>query len=99
MHHPPLTTDLIVTCGSQDGLCKAIEMLLSPGDSVVVEDYIYAGTLGIMVTFFYLPNLKIERSKYFIHTASISTAVFVEIYTHYVLIICLIRTPISQITS
>jgi len=54
VHHPPLTTDLIVTCGSQDGLCKAIEMLLSPGDSVVVEDYIYAGTLGIMNP--YKPN-------------------------------------------
>ena len=49
VHRPPLTTDLIVTCGSQDGLCKALEMLLTPGAPVVVEDFIYAGTLAIMV--------------------------------------------------
>lgn len=48
VHRPPLTTDLIVTCGSQDGLCKALEMLLTPGAPVVVEDFIYAGTLAIM---------------------------------------------------
>ncbi len=49
VHKPKVGTDLVVTCGSQDGLCKAIEMLTDPGDSVIVEDYVYAGTLGIMV--------------------------------------------------
>ncbi len=42
---PP--TELIVTNGSQDGLCKAIEMLVEPCDSIIVEDYVYAGTLTV----------------------------------------------------
>lgn len=50
VHNPPLETDLVVTCGSQDGLCKAIEMLLEPEGTVVVEDYVYSGTLAIMVS-------------------------------------------------
>jgi len=52
VHNPPQATwknsDLIVTSGCQDGLCKAFEMLLDEGDSVIVEDYIYSGTLAIM---------------------------------------------------
>jgi DNA-binding transcriptional MocR family regulator len=48
MHSPPRETSLVVTSGSQDGLCKAIEMLTDVGDSIVVEEYIYSGTLGIM---------------------------------------------------
>ena len=31
-----------------DGLCKALEMLMEPGEPVVVEDFVYAGTLAIM---------------------------------------------------
>ena len=41
VHNPPQATwknsDLIVTSGCQDGLCKAFEMLLNEGDSVIVE--------------------------------------------------------------
>lgn len=42
--------DLQVTNGSQDGLCKAVEMLLDPtgGTGVVVSDYAYAGALSMM---------------------------------------------------
>ena len=47
-HSPQSKTDLVVTSGSQDGLCKAIEMLMEPGAPVVVEEFIYAGTLTIM---------------------------------------------------
>ena len=58
VHSPPEPTwsnsDLLVTSGSQDGLCKACEMMLDEGDSVVVEDYIYSGTLAIMNP--YKPN-------------------------------------------
>ena len=58
VHAPPETTweesELLVTSGCQDALCKAFEMLLSEGDSVVVEDYIYSGTLAIMNP--YKPN-------------------------------------------
>lgn len=41
-------TDIVVTSGSQDGLCKAIEMLMDVGSSVLVEDFVYSGTLAIL---------------------------------------------------
>ena len=34
MHKPQVETDLVVTSGSQDGLCKAIEMMMEEGDPV-----------------------------------------------------------------
>ena len=41
VHNPPEATwensELLVTSGCQDGLCKAFEMLLNEGDSVIVE--------------------------------------------------------------
>jgi kynurenine/2-aminoadipate aminotransferase len=40
--------DMVVTTGSQDGLCKALEMMLEPGASVLVEDFVYSGTLSII---------------------------------------------------
>ena len=40
--------DLVVTNGSQDGLSKALEMILTPGQPVLVEEYVYSGTLAIM---------------------------------------------------
>ena len=52
VHNPPEAmwgnSELLITSGSQDGLCRAFEMLLNEGDSVIVEDYIYSGTLAIM---------------------------------------------------
>jgi len=41
-------TDIVVTSGSQDGLCKAFEMMLNKGSSVLVEDFVYSGTLSII---------------------------------------------------
>ena len=41
-------TDIVVTSGSQDGLSKAFEMMLSQGSSVLVEDFVYSGTLSII---------------------------------------------------
>merc|ERR1711923_178608 len=41
-------TDIVVTSGSQDGLCKAIEMMIDKGSGVLVEDFVYSGTLAIM---------------------------------------------------
>ena len=51
--HAPPTKDwgVIVTVGSQDGLCKAFEMLLNPDDSVLVEDPTYPGTLAFLQPF------------------------------------------------
>ena len=52
---------MVVTSGSQDGLCKAFEMLIDTGggaiflvinriagSSVLVEDFVYSGTLSII---------------------------------------------------
>ena len=41
-------TDIVVTSGSQDGLSKTFEMMLSQGSSVLVEDFVYSGTLSII---------------------------------------------------
>ncbi|KAK2712124.1 hypothetical protein QYM36_010975 [Artemia franciscana] len=50
LHEPPSTTDweIVVTNGSQDGLCKAMEMLVDHGDYVLLEEPCYAGTLSIL---------------------------------------------------
>lgn len=48
VHKPQVDFDLLVTVGSQDGICKSFEMLLEPGDAVVVEDFIFAGILGVI---------------------------------------------------
>ena len=37
VHHPPQETELIITCGSQDGLCKVLEMLLHPSGGTPVS--------------------------------------------------------------
>jgi len=51
--HSPATevwgnTDMVITSGSQDGLCKTIEMLMEPGAGVILEDFVYSGTLSIL---------------------------------------------------
>ena len=52
VHKPPKetwdNTDIVVTNGSQDGLCKALEMLMNVGSTVLVEEYVYSGTLAII---------------------------------------------------
>lgn len=52
-HNPPLMQNAhgsnfhtIVTNGSQDGLIKVFEMLVSPGDNLLVEDPCYPGVLA-----------------------------------------------------
>jgi len=42
------SSELVVTSGSQDGLCKSIEMLLEPGDPIILEQFVYSGTLSIL---------------------------------------------------
>ncbi|XP_045127480.1 kynurenine/alpha-aminoadipate aminotransferase, mitochondrial-like isoform X2 [Portunus trituberculatus] len=50
LHSPPrwAEMDLIVTAGSQDGLCKALEMMISPADYIVTQEPCYTGTLSIL---------------------------------------------------
>ncbi|KAF4518692.1 hypothetical protein B566_EDAN002728 [Ephemera danica] len=45
------TNDLVVTTGSQDGLCKAIEMSLEDGEPILVQEPIYSGTTAILKAF------------------------------------------------
>ncbi|XP_028350060.1 kynurenine/alpha-aminoadipate aminotransferase, mitochondrial-like isoform X4 [Physeter macrocephalus] len=37
--------DMCVTCGSQEGLCKVFEMIVNPGDNILVNEPIYSGTI------------------------------------------------------
>nr|XP_008248013.1 kynurenine/alpha-aminoadipate aminotransferase, mitochondrial isoform X1 [Oryctolagus cuniculus] len=47
IHYPPDQgqMDICVTSGSQDGLCKVFEMIINPGDNILLNEPIYAGTL------------------------------------------------------
>lgn len=38
-HHPPVPVDMCVTTGSQEALSRAFEMLLGPGDSLLVTHH------------------------------------------------------------
>ena len=61
-HSPPNRdiTDIVVTSGSQDGLCKAFEMIMNPGDKVIVETFTYPGTLAILTP--YKPDYVVIES-------------------------------------
>ncbi|XP_017293715.1 kynurenine/alpha-aminoadipate aminotransferase, mitochondrial [Kryptolebias marmoratus] len=56
LHNPPTATytpengqmDMCVTTGSQEGLCKVFEMLVSPGDNVLLDAPTYPGTLAAL---------------------------------------------------
>lgn len=50
LHRPPNQDDLdiLITPGSQDGLCKAIEMLIMPEDYFITQEPCYSGTLAIV---------------------------------------------------
>ncbi len=41
---------------SQDGICKSFEMMIEPGDAIVVEEFIFAGILVqiFLKTFFFV---------------------------------------------
>ncbi|XP_007457447.1 PREDICTED: kynurenine/alpha-aminoadipate aminotransferase, mitochondrial [Lipotes vexillifer] len=47
IHYPPSQgqMDMCVTCGSQEGLCKVFEMIVNPGDNILVNEPIYSGTI------------------------------------------------------
>ncbi|XP_041821223.1 kynurenine/alpha-aminoadipate aminotransferase, mitochondrial [Chelmon rostratus] len=56
LHNPPTASytpengqmDMCVTTGSQEGLCKVFEMLVNPGDNVLVDAPTYSGTLAAL---------------------------------------------------
>ncbi|CAG9764944.1 unnamed protein product [Ceutorhynchus assimilis] len=57
IHNPPnwQDRDVVMTNGSQDGISKALEMLVEDGDPVLVQNPLYAGTEIILKPF--KPNL------------------------------------------
>ncbi|KAF3837197.1 hypothetical protein F7725_004661 [Dissostichus mawsoni] len=48
LHNPPSPMDMCVTTGSQEGLCKVFEMLVNPGDNVLLDAPTYSGTLAAL---------------------------------------------------
>ncbi|KAF3697810.1 Kynurenine/alpha-aminoadipate aminotransferase, mitochondrial [Channa argus] len=56
LHNPPTASyspekgqmDMCVTTGSQEGLCKVFEMLVNPGDNVLLDLPTYSGTLAAL---------------------------------------------------
>ncbi|XP_068228584.1 kynurenine/alpha-aminoadipate aminotransferase, mitochondrial-like [Palaemon carinicauda] len=65
VHNPPRwsTSNVIVTLGCQDGLAKAMEMILNPGDSMLVEEPCYSDTLCILSAL--SPNfLRVDTDEY-----------------------------------
>ena len=50
LHNPPTWSDIevLITNGSQDGLCKAFEMIVNFSDHIIVQEPVYAGTLAIV---------------------------------------------------
>ncbi|XP_037614564.1 kynurenine/alpha-aminoadipate aminotransferase, mitochondrial isoform X2 [Sebastes umbrosus] len=48
LHNPPTHTDMCVTTGSQEGICKVFEMLVNPGDNVLLDSPTYPGTLAAL---------------------------------------------------
>ncbi|KAK2899912.1 kynurenine/alpha-aminoadipate aminotransferase, mitochondrial [Channa argus] len=56
LHNPPTASyspekgqmDMCVTTGSQEGLCKVFEMLVNPGDNVLLDVPTYSGTLAAL---------------------------------------------------
>ncbi|XP_041129828.1 kynurenine/alpha-aminoadipate aminotransferase, mitochondrial [Polyodon spathula] len=56
LHNPPTASfspersqlEMCVTTGSQEGLCKAFEMIINPGDNVLLDAPTYSGTLAAL---------------------------------------------------
>ncbi|CAO3628415.1 unnamed protein product [Cunninghamella blakesleeana] len=47
-HQPKVEFDLVIGAGSQDLITKAIEMLIHPGDAILVENPAYTGLLAFV---------------------------------------------------
>lgn len=51
IHYPPSQgqMDLCVTSGSQEGLCKIFEMLVEPGDNILLNEPAYSATIQALL--------------------------------------------------
>ncbi|XP_017775231.1 PREDICTED: kynurenine/alpha-aminoadipate aminotransferase, mitochondrial [Nicrophorus vespilloides] len=64
-HNPPNwdKREVLVTSGSQDGISRSIEMCISEGDAMLVQEPFYAGTEAVLKSF--KPKLlAIEQDEY-----------------------------------
>lgn len=45
IHNPPIweSREVLVVSGSQDGLSKALEAIIAPGDPILMQDPVYPG--------------------------------------------------------
>ena len=61
-HAPPCwaESEVVVTVGNQDGVAKAIEMLLNPGDFVVVPEPCYSDVLCMVSNELYCRSIHYE---------------------------------------
>ncbi|KAJ3303347.1 hypothetical protein HDV03_003996 [Kappamyces sp. JEL0829] len=48
VHAPPYEFDVMIGHGSQDLMCKAYEMLVAPGDTILMESPTYVGVLAFL---------------------------------------------------
>lgn len=39
---------IMMTCGAQEGLCKAVDMCMSCGDSVIMPNPVYTGAIDLV---------------------------------------------------
>lgn len=51
VHNPPNwdRSEVLVTVGSQDGISRSIEMCMVEGDSILVQNPLYAGTEAVVI--------------------------------------------------
>lgn len=54
--------DVVIVSGGQDGLSKALEAIIGPGDPILVQDPYYPGA-GVVVSDFYRKLIKKNQTK------------------------------------
>ena len=57
---PPLwgSRDVVIVAGGQDGLSKALEAIIGPGDPILVQDPFYPGAGVVVIHFYHQVKLK-----------------------------------------
>jgi DNA-binding transcriptional MocR family regulator len=58
--------ELLTLCGSQDGLLKLGEAILSPGDYIVTEEYVYPGLIsGVRIINVFINSILVNIATYY----------------------------------
>ncbi|XP_068624195.1 kynurenine/alpha-aminoadipate aminotransferase, mitochondrial [Battus philenor] len=48
LHRPPLPYDVLVTNGAQHGIYQCVDMLVDPGDPVILSEFSYTGAISVL---------------------------------------------------